>query len=386
VELAAGEVVAAVSREHLEISQRGSASLLLVCDLPAQQAATPLAAALMAAFAKHKTSPNHSWRVLIAKPREEADLGEGVPEFWRDWRWGRLDIASGWWARLGPLTTAAAARPSTLQVCGRLVGAFPSEHDHTDSAVLTGWELPKPCAIIYMGPSGSDLERRLLLRYNGSCPVWRLQADASSNPPALEKLSSQSLLLKRYRFVELARSAASVGLLLNTAGGNTDLSQALAKRYEVMLQQAGRRCYRLVVGAPTQEKLGNFPGIECYVLLVGADVFPWDARDVMVPICTPYELEVALGAREWTGNYVADLEELLATTPAEFARSSHVGKRETTPVHSLGQDRLRSFDGQQSTSTLQPMGSGAPASRPPPAEITPGLHGVPWKYSQEENL
>lgn len=383
LQLASGEVVAAV-REHLEISQRGRASLLLVCDLPVQQAALPFAAALKAAIAVQKTTSRLSWRVLVAKPREEAEVGGGSA-LWRDWRWGELDIASGWWSRLGPLTTAAAARPSSLQVCGRPVSALPDDDDHTHSEALTGWELPKPCAIVYVGSAGTDLERRLLLRYNGSCPIWRLQADTSSgNVPAVEKLSSQSLLLKRYRFVELARSAAVVGLLLVTADGNTALSQALAKRYEIMLRQAGRQCYRLVVGQPTQEKLGNFPGIECYVLLSGPDQFPWDARDLMVPICTPYELEVALGAREWTGDYMADLDELLATTPAEFAGTSHVGKRETTHVHSLGQDRLKTFDGQQAI--LQPMPSGQRASRPPPAEIAPGLHGVPWKYSQEESL
>eukprot|EP00930_Biecheleria_cincta_P005445 TRINITY_DN106379_c0_g1_i1.p1 TRINITY_DN106379_c0_g1~~TRINITY_DN106379_c0_g1_i1.p1 ORF type:complete len:497 (-),score=75.92 TRINITY_DN106379_c0_g1_i1:92-1582(-) len=386
LQLASSDVVAAVS-EHLQISQRGCASLLLVCDLPVQQAAMPLASALKAAIAVHNTTFSNSWRVLVANPREEAEVGEGVPALWRDWRWGQLDIASGWWSRLGPLTTAAAARPSALQVCGKPVSAFPSDDDHTHGDMLTGWELPKPCAIVYVGSAGSDLERRLLLRYNGSCPVWRLQADAScvsSNLPQLEKLSSQSLLLKRYRFVEFARSAAVVGLLLVTADGNTALSQELAKRYEIMLRQAGRRCYRLVVGQPTQEKLGNFPGIECYVLLSGPDQFPWDARDLMVPICTPYELEVALGAREWTGDYLADLDELLATTPAEFASASHVGKRETTHVHSLGQDRIKTFDGQQSI--LQPMPSGQRTSRPPPAEIAPGLHGVPWKYSQEESL
>ena len=45
-----------------------------------------------------------------------------------------------------------------------------------------------------------------------------------------------------------------------------------------------------------------------YVLLSGPEQFMWDVRDFMVPICTPYEMEVALGAREWTGDYITDLE------------------------------------------------------------------------------
>lgn len=43
-------------------------------------------------------------------------------------------------------------------------------------------------------------------------------------------------------------------------------------------------------------------------MLSGPEQFMWDVRDFMVPICTPYEMDVALGAREWTGEYITDLE------------------------------------------------------------------------------
>eukprot|EP00933_Yihiella_yeosuensis_P052932 TRINITY_DN51089_c0_g1_i1.p1 TRINITY_DN51089_c0_g1~~TRINITY_DN51089_c0_g1_i1.p1 ORF type:complete len:493 (+),score=95.29 TRINITY_DN51089_c0_g1_i1:40-1518(+) len=355
-----------------EVSQEDG--LVLVCDLSFQDSANRLGQALEASL-KALASASESWQVFIADPKTEAAAGEDTPSRWRDWRWGALPLGGAWWVNLGPLTAAAAGRQKPLQVCGRPVRCC--------SSSVETFHLPQRCGFVYVGAAGSALERRLLLRHGQSKPVWRLEPE--NEGLALQKLSSQSLLLKRYRFVESAKSAASVGLLLVAAGGPTAQGLALAERLEALLRRAGRKSYRLVVGQPSAEKLGNFIGIECYVLLAGPEQFPWDARDLMVPICTPYELEVALGAREWSGDYVTDLEELLNSSgplpPGAPAT-------EVMAVQTLG-GRMRHFGSDDSkkptakgnvttTSTAAPV-----RKKRPPAAIQPGLNGVPWKYTHD---
>lgn len=51
------------------------------------------------------------------------------------------------------------------------------------------------------------------------------------------------------------------------------------------------------------------------------------------------------------------------------------GSREPQAVEVLGAKKLRSFPK-----------APEPSVKVPPASITPGLHGVPWKYSQEESF
>ncbi|CAK9064678.1 unnamed protein product [Durusdinium trenchii] len=360
------------------------AHLLVLCDLPQQYMAEPLGQALVESFGKFLSShPSEArWQVLVATPHQEAFSGD-IPTGWRDWRFGALQLGQAWWSTLGTLTLAGAARPPRLKVCGRDVYALGSGADTQPSM---GRTLPPNSAVLYVGPKGSSLERCALLRYGASCPVWsleRLEAESPHVGARLERIFSHALLQKRYRFVELAKAAGTIGLLMVSAGGPTTLGKALAERLEALLSKANRQSYRLVVGQPTQEKLGNFPEIECYVLLSGPEQFMWDLRDFMVPICTPFELEVALGAREWTGEYLTDLQELLDTAPMTEVLPNTVSE-DATLVQSLG-TKIRSFESNgpllrpkstvTETSTVTEMKA--------PASITPGLYGVPWKYSQE---
>ena len=316
----------------------------------------------------------------MAQPHEEA-AGDILPR-WHDWRWGTLDF-SQWWAGLGTLTLAAAARPTQLKVCGRLVSAF------TNDGLDPFWEhsLPEASAILYVGPPSSTLERCALLRFGAVCPIWRFCSQGGDSTiregsGRLERIFSDALLQKRYRYVEAAKSAATIGILLVAAGGPTTLGRALAQRLEILLTKGGRKHYRFVVGQPTQEKLGNFPEVECYVLLSGPEQFTWDVKDLMVPICTPFELEVALGARRWTGAYITDLEELLRSAPMSHLLS--VLPAEEVVVQSLGGSRIKAFASTSASHHSAPLPM-APKVPRPPASITPGLHGVPWKYSQEES-
>lgn len=227
---------------HLKPVSPQDAHLLVLSDLASQHLASPLARGLQEKAQKE-------WRILLARPQLEA-LAESFSA-WHDWRFG--DVKVRWWAGLGALSLAAGGRPRALRVCGQEVD---------------GHVLPASTAILYVGPAASALERRLLLRYGASYPVYRLE-----RPKKPERIFSHSLLQKRYRFVELAKAAGTVGLLLVAAGGPTMLGRALARRLELLLARAGRQSYRLAVGQPTQEKLGNFPEIECHLAFIWHSIY-----------------------------------------------------------------------------------------------------------------
>ncbi|CAE7219567.1 dph2 [Symbiodinium sp. CCMP2592] len=372
--------IASTIRAHDSSLRSDSSCLLVICDLAYQHLGGPLAEALRQQLGKGEGR----WRIWMTESHEEASAGDILPR-WHDWRWGTVDFARDWWAALGTLTRAAAARPAQLKVCGRVVASV------TESGREPCYEhsLPDDTAILYVGLKASTLERCVLLRFGGVCPVWRLCSQAeefklSHGSTKVDRVFSDSLLQKRYRFVEAAKSAATVGILLVAAGGPTTLGRALAQRLEILLSKGGRKHYRFVVGQPTQEKLGNFPEVECYVLLCGPEQFTWDVQDLMVPICTPFELEVALGARRWTGEYITDLEELLLSAPMTHLLCDLPAESEVV-VQSLGKSRIKSITNASASTTSSQFHSAPSASRPPPASITPGLHGVPWKYSQEES-
>lgn len=361
---AAAQGLVAELQGHLE----GGAVVLLICDAAVQHLAGPLANALGAVTALDN--------VMIAEPLLEASVvPRGDSRCRRDWRFGVVPVAA-WWAALGPITLAAAASPEPLRVCGRRVrraGGGPP------ARLLPGG------SVVYVGSPGSPLERRLLLRHGHARAVWRLEPSSG----AVTRLSSEAILLRRHRFVELVRSAGAVGLLLCATGSSH--GAAVAERLEVLLQRAGRRVYRFVIGRVTPEKLGNFREIDCFVSLASPEHFPFEARDFHVPIASPYEVEVALGAREWTGSYVTDLEELLAAP-----LRPQLPDEEVLPVQSLGAGaRLRLFNGPAAVVPLAaprpkldfaPAGSAAgecSGSPPAPAVASSGLHGVAGRYTTE---
>ena len=124
------------------------------------------------------------------------------------------------------------------------------------------------------------------------------------------------LQMKRFGCVEAAKSAELFGIVYGTTG--VSHCDAVVKRMNEILLARGRRVYNLVVGDVNITKLGNFPEIECYVH-VACPENQWalsvSTRDYPVPIITPFELEVAMEAREWSTEYVVEFSELLSTPP-----------------------------------------------------------------------
>lgn len=319
----------------------------IVCEVALHHGAQSLALALRSA------RPGPGDRIFLASPGTEA-AANSVPPWLqrRDWRFGTLPTLS-WSASLGPLVAAAEARPELLRLGGREVRPL-------EGGPALRF-LPASCGLLYVGDEDSALERRLVLRHCSARPMWRMDPTSGH----LTKLSSSRLLMRRHRFVELAKSAKVVGLLMSATGASQ--GQVLADRLELLLRHAGRQVYRFVIGQVAVEKLGNFPEVECFVSLASPEQFPFESKDMFVPIASPYELEVALGAREWTAEYITDLDELLAAPLPRHASAealvAHPGKLAHNESH---------------TRYFEAAASGGVGL--PPASVTQGQHGVASHY------
>lgn len=119
-------------------------------------------------------------------------------------------------------------------------------------------------------------------------------------------------LMRRYRYMHMARSAGTVGLLVNTLSlANTkQLIDSIGKK----IKEAGKKHYIFVVGKPNVAKLANFENIDIWCIL-GCDhqgIIIDQNSEYFKPIVTPYELLLALGDEfSWTGKWVTDFNEVL---------------------------------------------------------------------------
>lgn len=123
-------------------------------------------------------------------------------------------------------------------------------------------------------------------------------------------------LMRRYRYMHMARSAGTVGLLVNTLSlANTKvLINSISKK----IKEYGKKHYVFVVGKPNVAKLANFENVDMWCVL-GCDhlgIIVDQTNEYFRPIVTPYELMLALSDElSWTGKWVTDFKQVLG----EFA-------------------------------------------------------------------
>lgn len=119
-------------------------------------------------------------------------------------------------------------------------------------------------------------------------------------------------LMRRYRYMHLARSAGTIGILVNTLSlANT---KKLIRKIGEKIKAAGKRHYVFVVGKPNVAKLANFDAVDLWCVL-GCDhqgIILDENNEYFKPIVTPYELLLAIGDEFlWTGKWVTEFERVL---------------------------------------------------------------------------
>lgn len=196
--------------------------------------------------------------------------------------------------------------------------------------------------ILYIGGESLALTN-LLLRAGPTTPVIAFDPylsqppnEPSSNGPRRMDGRTNKLLMRRYAAVQKARDASVVGLLVGTLGVQSYLPLLGHLRRRLTGKNddpngnsggGGRKVYTISVGKLSPAKLANFQEVDIFVLLACPENSLVDAVDVersrefYRPIVTPFEMLLALDEREgrgrsWDGQYVLEMERLLASRRA----------------------------------------------------------------------
>ncbi|CDO93519.1 unnamed protein product [Kluyveromyces dobzhanskii CBS 2104] len=119
-------------------------------------------------------------------------------------------------------------------------------------------------------------------------------------------------MMKRYKFMHMARTAGTVGILVNTLSlrNTKETMNQLTK----LLKENGKKHYLFVVGKPNVAKLANFEPIEIWCILgCGQGGIVLDQyNEFYKPIITPYELLMALSDEvTWTGQWITDFQTII---------------------------------------------------------------------------
>ncbi|KAJ3274524.1 Diphthamide biosynthesis protein 2 [Terramyces sp. JEL0728] len=102
----------------------------------------------------------------------------------------------------------------------------------------------------------------------------------------------QSVLQRRFVQMEKARDANVIGIVVGTLGVASYLE--VVNTLKELIIASGKKPYILAVGKPNPAKLGNFPEIDCFVLVACPQNSILDSKEYFYPIVTPYELSLAL--------------------------------------------------------------------------------------------
>lgn len=134
-------------------------------------------------------------------------------------------------------------------------------------------------------------------------------------------------LMRRYRYMHMARAAGTIGILVNTLSlSNTrELISGMGKK----LKEAGKKHYIFVVGKPNVAKLANFDAIDLWCVL-GCDhqgIIVDQNNEYFKAIVTPYELLLALSDElTWTGKWVTDFKSILGDLGEEPEEKKETGE------------------------------------------------------------
>ncbi|CDK24216.1 unnamed protein product [Kuraishia capsulata CBS 1993] len=119
-------------------------------------------------------------------------------------------------------------------------------------------------------------------------------------------------LQRRYRSMHVARTAGTVGILVNTL--SLENTKTVLNTVVKWIRNAGKKHYMFVVGKPNVAKLSNFEAVDVWCVLgcSQSGTIVDNSGEYYKPIITPYELKLALAPEvTWTGKWVTDFKSVL---------------------------------------------------------------------------
>jgi len=248
--------------------------------------------------------------------------------------------------------------PEFPRISGRLVFRRKGEHfeqmlnSHDVSALADDENA------VFVVTSEGTLYNRLMNRF-GTRAGRVLSCSSSAE---LSNRSNYAELLRRYKGVELVKNASVVGIVVMHSAACKELFRVrdILSRF---FRASGKEVNMFSVSKLDGVKLGNFPEIECFVVMNCPESEYFESGDLQASCVSPFEALVAVESLEWSDNIITDYDEMLARMvvdpPARTPR---------TP-----RPRKEPFLTQENRTV----------ARLAPAKIEMGLRGIPSRYVSE---
>lgn len=202
-----------------------------------------------------------------------------------------------------------------------------------DSSLLKEYyslRLANPSSICHIG--GLEVEESVMRKVeNNQCGIIYIGDKHEKITNISIKLSQQSLIcfnpksnsfevmygessrgfLERFGGIARIDDASVIGILIGSMGLSTDITRKVSSRLCKLIEAANKRYVLLVMGKLNESKLCNFPEIDLFCLITNDDVALIKPKTFPVPVVTPFELEIGLGARDWECYYETDVVHLI---------------------------------------------------------------------------
>ncbi|TIA88566.1 hypothetical protein E3P99_02514 [Wallemia hederae] len=175
----------------------------------------------------------------------------------------------------------------------------------TQTLSTSSTQLTPSTILIYIGSPSLKLTNLVLTHKD----VFILAYDPVTDTCIDATGSENRLLQRRYAQVNKARDCDVFGLAVGTLSTASYLP--LVQKLRAKLQHYQKKVYTVAVGKLNPAKLGNFAEIQTWCVIACGENSIVNSKEFHVPVITPFELEMALDNRLWTGEYVLDFGSLL---------------------------------------------------------------------------
>ena len=152
----------------------------------------------------------------------------------------------------------------------------------------------------YIGDKNSQVDNIKLMLSDKLIMLY----SPSLNSSELSQGNNSKVFFERYGGVSKVKDAEIIGIIVGSMGLTGDLTNNLISRLQRLITASGKKHYTFVMGRLNEAKLCNFSEIDLYCLIANDDSALIKPKTFHVPVVTPFELELGLGAHEWESIYL----------------------------------------------------------------------------------
>eukprot|EP00605_Chrysophyceae_sp_TOSAG23-4_P001231 GSChrysophyteH1.ASY1.ANO1.1342.1 assembled CDS len=166
------------------------------------------------------------------------------------------------------------------------------------------------CILIYVGDKESQMQSitlqlglHQLIAYSPTLQQVRSITGAHTRP-----------FRERYGGISRVADANIIGIIVGSMGLTGERTKEIIERVQAICVAGGKKTYTFIMGRLNEAKLCNFPEADLFCFISNEDVGVIPAKTFHVPVLTPWELEIGLGAREWSSSYMSSPMAVLQDT------------------------------------------------------------------------